>query len=83
MNDDKLFWWAFNSLWIIVVAMGAAYLKGIRDELRGMRNDLKTEQRYNKWLINVVNMIRTRCQMMHPDTPMPHFPDPPEEVDDA
>lgn len=78
-----LLWWAFNALWLIVLTLGAAYMKGIRDEIRGMRGEIKTEQRYNKWLINVVMMIRTRCQMMHPEVAMPEFPQPPEEVDDA
>lgn len=55
-----------------------ALLWYIRKDLKGLRDDIKQNQRVNNWLRHAVLMWHGRCSLLHPDKPMPPLHDDPD-----
>jgi len=47
-------------------------------EVRGLRNDLRQNQRVNNWLRHMVLGMYSRCQYVHPEKPIFPMPEDPD-----
>lgn len=69
---NELLWWALNGTVLILLYM-------IKQELSAVKGELKLGRQYSSWLVSAIVAIRTRCEMMHRETPFPYLPDPPKD----
>lgn len=75
----ELLWQALSALSVVSVGLVGWIANGIRNELKELKQEIRVDRRYSRWLVNVVMIMRTRCAMLHPGEAMPPMPEAPGE----